>query len=397
MNDIKFFQLPDCLDKDFTAHNETARALWASFSENRHNRTPIQLATNPRMLMQDSRYHKQAPDYRSYMTDPEVMSQCILEWLYWMRFLLPGDHDKGLPEAWEVHIDFQNFYDAVSLGGHVAFHAGQVPYADPILHDDNKHMLFDLGQPEPFAGEWAERVLRFFEHYQNKSRAGWSFLGRPVVPAAITPFMGTDGPFTAAAALRGATGLCVDLLLDPEYVHTLLDFITEALITRMRAWREHFGQPLTFDDWGTADDSIEMLSQEQYREFVLPCHRKLFDAFCPNGKRGIHLCGNAQHLFPTLMKELRITAFDTGFPMDFARFRVEMGEDILLSGGPPAPLFVAPSAEALLSETTRILTSGILDGGRFILREGNNLPPCTPLENCEAFYQLGKKLGRISR
>jgi len=74
-----------------------------------------------------------------------------------------------------------------------------------------------------------------------------------------------------------------------------------------------------------------------------------------------------------------------------------MGSEVLLLGGPAAPLFVEQHPGALLAETERILNSGILEGGRFILREGNNLPPCSPLENCEAFYQLGRQLGRIPR
>lgn len=392
MTEFKFFTLPDRTGEDFSAHNEMARALYAAFAENTHERCPVRLNTNPRMLMQDPAYHKQAPTYREYMTDPEVMGQCVLEWLYWMRFLLPGDHEKGLPEFWEVHIDFQNFYDGVSLGGEAVFHEGQIPYAAPLLNEDNKRMLFDRGLPDPFAGEWADRVLKFFDHFSRKSEQGWTFLGRPVKPLTITPFMGTDGPFTAAAALRGPTGICMDLLLDPDYAHELLDYITDALIARMKAWRSRFGHPDTLPEWGTADDSVEMLSVEQYREFVLPRHRRLFDAFCPDGKRGIHLCGNAQRLFPVIREELNVTAFDTGFPVDFGLFRREMGKEVLLSGGPRAPLFVEKEVEPLLRETERILKSGILEGGRFILEEGNNLPPRAPLSHCEAFYRRAIEL-----
>jgi len=35
-----------------------------------------------------------------------------------------------------------------------------------------------------------------------------------------------------------------------------------------------------------------------------------------------------------------------------------------------------------------------MEGGRFILREANNLAPCTPVENVVAFYQAGKEFGR---
>ncbi|HDP34152.1 MAG TPA: hypothetical protein ENN29_03465 [Candidatus Hydrogenedentes bacterium] len=389
MNDIRLFDLPDLTDRDFTKHNDATKALWKAFDENTHTRVPVRFGTNPRMLMQDPAYNTNGVTYQEYMSDPELMGQGVLEWLYWSRFLLPGDDEKGLPEYWQIHIDFENIYDAAWFGAPIYFHDDQVPYAAPMLQDDNKRMLFDKGIPDSFAGEWAARALQFIAHFEKKSKAGWTFLGRPVKAPDAAPFMGTDGAFTAAAALRGATALCADLLLDPDYVEELLDYLTDAIIARMKAWRNHFGQPEQMDNFGTADDSVEMLSAEQYRHFVLPRHRRLYEAFGAQGKRGIHLCGNAQRLFPVLKNELNVTEYDTGFPIDFALFRKEMGTDVLIAGGPAAPFFVEPTPEALLRETERILKSGILDGGRFILREGNNLPPRTPLANCAAFYALG--------
>ncbi len=388
----KYFTLPDLTGKDFTAHNEMSRALYNAFRENTPHRAPIRLNTNPRMLMLDPAYNRKALSYKEYMTNPEVMGQCVLEWLYWVRFLLPGDHEKGLPKTWQVHVDFQNFYDAAWLGGPVVFDEGQIPYAVPMLTDDNKYMILDRGIPEPFAGEWAERGLMFFDYFDRKSAEGWTFLGCPVEPARIVSFMHTDGPFTTAAALRGPTALCMDLLLDPDYGHELLDFVTDASIMRMKAWRVRLGHTPEIPDWIAADDSVEMLSVEQYREFVLPRHRRLYDSFSPGVPRGIHLCGNAQRLFPILKDELNVTTFDTGFPLDFARFRKEMGKDVLLSGGPRAPLFVGEDPEPLLQETERILNSGVLEGGRFLLQEGNNLPPRASLGHCEVFYQHGIKL-----
>lgn len=388
MTDFRYFDLPDRTREEFSAHNEMSRELYAAFAENRHPRAPIRLNTNPRMLMLDPAYNRRSLSYREYMTDPDVMAQCILEWFYWMRFLLPGDHEKGLPERWQIHVDFQNFYDAAWLGGEVIFEEGQIPYAPALLKEDNKRMLFDRGLPDPFDGEWATRGLRFSEYFEKKSVQGWAFLGRPVEPARIVSFMATDGPFTTAATLRGATDLCTDMLLDPEYVHELMEYLTDALIARMKAWRAFLGCPPEAPEWMTADDSIEMLSVDQYREFVLPRHRRIYDAICPNGKRGMHLCGNAQRFFPVLRQELNVTSFDTGFPVDFGLFRKEMGPDVLLSGGPRAPLFVEEDPAPLLQETERILKSGILEGGRFILQEGNNLPPRTPLGHCEAFYRL---------
>jgi uroporphyrinogen-III decarboxylase len=47
----------------------------------------------------------------------------------------------------------------------------------------------------------------------------------------------------------------------------------------------------------------------------------------------------------------------------------------------------------VIKETRRILDSGVLEGGRFVLREGNNLAPHTPFENLEAMYQTARRVG----
>jgi len=48
--------------------------------------------------------------------------------------------------------------------------------------------------------------------------------------------------------------------------------------------------------------------------------------------------------------------------------------------------------EEVRGETLRILESGVLEGGKFILREGNNLAPHTPFDNLNAMYQTARSL-----
>jgi len=394
--DLTLFDLPDLRTQNFSAHNAQSVELWKTFQGRTHERIPVRFNCNPRMLMLDPVYNTRGLTYEEYMHDPEIMGQAILEARYWQRFLLPGDHERGLPNQWGVCIDFENHYDAAWFGCPVHYREGQVPDTTPILNDDNKRMLFDEGIPDPFHGEWAERCLRFLEAFRKKQEQGWTFMGVPVVVENGAPFMGCDGLFTVAVSLRGATALCLDLLSDPEYARELLEYVYEGLTSRMKAWRKRFNVLVPIDGFGSADDAIEMLSSEQYREFVLPLHKRFFDEFGTAANRGIHLCGDDQRHFKTIHEELGVVNFDTGFPVDFARFRKDLGPDVLISGGPPVPLFLETAPEPLLAEAERILRSGVLFGGRFILQEGNNLPPCTRLDLCKALYEIGKRLGRRS-
>jgi len=395
---IRLFDLPGLEvvgRRDWTEHNEETAALWKAFPAGRHSRVPIVLGCNARVLMLDPKYNPRGVTYRDYMLDAGVMGQGQLEFQYWMRFLLPGDHAHGMPEKWAVYIDFENIYDAAWFGAPVAWRDGQVPDTEPLLAGDRKNLLFDRGIPEPFGGEWAERCLAIAADWERKRAAGWTFLGVPVEPCPRGSLHNTDGVFTAACSLRGPTQFCMDLLEDPDYAHNLLAFLHESLRRRMKAWRTKLDMPAPQDGFSTADDSVELLSVEQYREFVLPLHGRLYEEFGTLNDRGMHLCGDAQRHFPILLEELEVTGYDTGFPVDFARFRRQMGPDVTLAGGPAVSYFIQDSPGPLVAETIRILRSGVLEGGRFILREGNNLPPLTPLANCEAFYETGRREGRL--
>lgn len=146
-----------------------------------------------------------------------------------------------------------------------------------------------------------------------------------------------------------------------------------------------------------SDDSIALISTSMYRDHVLPYHKRIYSRFGSADGRSIHLCGDATRHFPTLRDEVGITMFDTGFPVDFRKLRQDVGRRVRIQGGPNVEILRSSSPREVYEETRRILQSEILDGGLFVLREGNNLAPGTPLENTEAMYATGRKYGQFGR
>jgi uroporphyrinogen-III decarboxylase len=134
-----------------------------------------------------------------------------------------------------------------------------------------------------------------------------------------------------------------------------------------------------------------------YHEHILPYHRQTYEALATSGPRGIHLCGDASRHFKTLQTELNIQTFDTGFPIDFGQVRKELGPTARIMGGPHIELLRTASPQEIRAEVQRICCTGILEGGLFILREGNNLAPGTPVENVAALYRAGREFGYQGR
>lgn len=388
---------------DYKRHNEDVRELWKNYRAGKPHAIPVIYGINPRYTIFNKETNPKGVSFEQYSNDPDLMLEWQLFHQHWLRHNILQDAEMGLPEnGWTVYIDFQNYFEAGWFGCPIHYYDGQVPDTRPILTDDKKNLLFDKGVPDPFENGLMTKNLEFYTHFKKRA-ATHRFHGLPVanvVPSALI----TDGPLTVATNLRGASEIMMDMMDDPEYVHKLLGYITEATIVRIKAWRKFLDErgetriyradPLV---WGFffADDSIALISTDFYRRFVLPHHTRLvselsLDKAKPNA---IHLCGNSTRHFKAIKEELNVRSFDTGFPVDFAKLRRELGPETEILGGPAVHILLDGGVEEVVTETKRILGSGVLEGGRFILRDGNNLAPCTPARNVAVMYRTAKESG----
>ncbi len=377
---------------DFAAHNAEVAELWDAYYDHRPYRVPIILGINSRFFVLNPDANTEAVDFKSYSTDPDCMFDTQLRSSRWNRLNLLQDSELGLPERWAIRVDFQNYYDAVWFGCTVRYLDGQVPDTRPEFADHPERVM-ENGLPDPFGGIFS-RGLDYFEQFQARA-ANEEYLGRPI--DAFPPGCVCDGIMTIACNLFGPEFVCTAMAAEPERLHVLFDFITEAIIARMRAWREKMDLSNYRDPFGIGDDSIALISTRMYQEHVLPYHRRLYDFFAPGEPHAIHLCGDATHHFPILEQELNVKSFDTGFPVDFATLRENLGDDVTIYGGPRTEFLKDATPAETTAETRRILGSGILDTGRFVLREANNMAPGTPIENIEAMYYAGRRYGVLTK
>lgn len=378
---------------DFARHNAEVKELWTKFNAwHPTRRIPIILGLSTRYHMFNRAANPDGLDFRRYSEDPDVMFDAQLRFQRWRRFNILQDAELGFPDKWVIGTDFQNYLAPAWFGCRVHYFPDQVPDTMPDFADAPERVM-EKGIPDPFGGIMA-RALAYWEHFHARAQKE-TFLGLPIeVPP---PVHHMAGPMTISCCLFGAEFVCETMAEDPERLHRLLDFVTEATLQRVTAWRKFAGLPLVTNTLGYGDDSLALISTAMYREHILPYHRRLCEALStPGAKRSIHLCGDATRHFRTLRDELNIRTFDTGFPVDFGAIRRELGPDVRIQGGPHVQFMVRATPAEIDEEVHRILQTGIMDGGFFVLREGNNLAPETPLENSEALYHAGRKYGQLS-
>ncbi len=375
------------------AHNEEAKDVWDAYNAGHPARVPVAIGTSTRYFLFHEGVNPGARiSFEAYSEDADIMLEFLLKAAAWRstHVALYCDDQAGLPDLFHVTVDLQNYSEAAFFGAPVQYREGQVPDTTPILAGDHKNLLFDRGLPDRLTGGIFAHAHRLYAQMQERMTQGFTYLGRPVQ---LDPFgLGTEGPLTTATGLRGVD-LYTDFYEDPQYVHRLLDFVTEGIIERIQAHRRFFELPAHFETWSLPDDSMQLISTELYREFLLPCHQRMKAALTTAERIGVHLCGDSTRHFKTMRDELGAYSFDTGFPVDFTWLRQELGPEVEIRGGPSIMILRHSSPQQVGAEAQRILASGIMGGGRFVLRDGNNLAPGTPLVNLEAMYQAARQWG----
>lgn len=376
------------MERDFAAHNEAVRRLWDAYRAGRPERVPVTFSVSPRVFLLDKARNPKRWTPRQAFVNPDVMWELSLAFQRWLRFDLVQDAEMGPPGAWEIGLPLWNTYEAGWFGCEVVFPAGDIPDTRPMYRDSKKR-LHDTALPDPLMGNLMGRALEAYWALTARAKRE-DFLGRPVRVTGLP--VGTDGPFTVACNLRGATELCEDLAEDEAFFHALMAHVTDGIILRIMAWKKLAAMPETGLPW-FGDDAIQLLSVAAYRNAVLPYHRRLLDAFGLASVPQMHLCGRAQHLFPTLVAELGVGSFEVGFPTDLKRAREELGEHVELIGNIHPGLLRDGPPEAIREAVRGACASGVRRGGKFILRDGNDCAPGTPDAHYAAMYEAGRTYG----
>ncbi len=345
---------------------------------------------NSRVVVLDPALNPEGYTYEGMLNDPTVppIVQSRFE-EYWNTTIAETcDRVAELPEEWGFSVEYHNVYDAAYFGVPVQFTPNQVPgtpHGYFSLDDLDAFLAQDISRP--LDNPYIRRQLAFHAEIAKVAK-DFRHLGRT---GRVLPFtLGFDGPLTAAFMLFGED-IFLLMAMDPEKAKRLFLFITEVCILRNQALLEHAGQPAV-RPWGDlADDAIAMISTAMLEELVLPAHELWYNRMSTTTpadcRRSFHCCGDGTRHFKTMADRLGISHFDTGFPVDHGTLRCALGPEVGISGGPHIGLFTGGTPEQLYNETRRILESGVKQGRKFGLREGNNLPPRVPLENLKSVYQ----------
>ncbi len=205
------------------------------------------------------------------------------------------------------------------------------------------------------------------------------------------PMVAARGPLCTASFLRGIDGFMVDLADNPDAVHELLAFTTEATIRWIEAQAEAIGP--TVDGLLLLDDVPGMLSRKMYREFAHPYLKQIFAAVPPEWVRIYHNDANIKP-FVADLPDLGIDVLNFTHNLDIADVRAATGGAICLLGNvSPLQLGVRGTPRQVKEAASDLLRK--TNGEGVILSVGGGVSPGMPKENIEALLEAAHEFSPI--
>ncbi len=179
----------------------------------------------------------------------------------------------------------------------------------------------------------------------------------------------------------------------PEKCHVFLAKITEGLVEALRYFMTIDDRPRT--DFGLAEDSAQVMSAQMFREFCVPYTNKLFDTFGRGFKdgRGMHMCGQSTHLHQALIDDLHVSSFNVfGYVVDPKVAARNLGGQMYLWGN-INPMLMLDGTREQVKQAALVALEAMAPCGGFMLGDGANVCPGTPLANLAALTEASEEFG----
>ncbi|RJP63199.1 MAG: hypothetical protein C4539_16630 [Ignavibacteriales bacterium] len=326
---------------------------------------------------------KTGTSFKDYYRDPETMLRTQILAQKWLLENIRTDA-YSITGPWTgAWTDFQNTFESGSLGCNIIFPDDDIPWVGkPWIKDDSdlkklEDMDFIHSGINAKQIEYRNQMIDIAEKYPVQ------FLGGEIFYPGLSPSLThtSDGPFGIASDLMGNTEIFEAIFERPEFVKELLRIVTDKLIEYLDfCWQEE-KLPVP-KDFAWTDDFAVSLSEEQFREIVLPFEKRLRDNF--DGYLSLHMCGKSDHLLKVFRDDLRINELQGfGYQVDLDYIAEVMGGKVVLVGNVNPMLIYSGTPEQIKLECKKVIGKLAPYKG-FILQDGSNIPPGTPIENINA-------------
>ena len=326
--------------------------------------------------------------YIDFFKDVETQYYWQLQFAKYRIENIPEDACTGPSVV--VHPYFDNVIPPSGHGGEVGWLDDGPPRAIPVINTVEQMERFEPAKPD--VGLRGKAIEWWHQMQEFATRTKVRFNGQeghvevsPLSLAGLSPHM-------IAVDLVGEDFYWW-MLEYPQPCHRFLEKITQAEITSEENCRRIDPRPR--GGYGLAEDSAQVMSAELFRQFCVPYSNILFERFgddVPFG-RGIHMCGESEHLHQVLKEELKMNHFDIfGYQVRPEIAAANLGGSALLWGNINPMLMMDGDYQEVKQAAWECIDAMGPCGG-FMLGDGANVCPGTPLESFSAIMAAAEEFG----
>ena len=261
-----------------------------------------------------------------------------------------------------------------------------------------------LGDPENTAPPIVEHVLKDLKDVDNldpecvlRKNDPWIDLcctACEMLVEQMGDVVGTSasltGPMTAASSIYPISKLLIATRKQPELVHKLLRFSTDALIAVSEEFAKCGVDIFICDPVASGD----IMSEKAYRELVLPYTKELAPAIHKHGvAMGYHICGNTNKITEAMLESgCDMLSVDVKVPLLRAK---ELGGDKvpIIGNVDPINTMMLGTPDEVREEVMRDIADCADSPNGYIVSTGCDIPVDAPLENIYAFMDAVREYG----
>lgn len=196
-------------------------------------------------------------------------------------------------------------------------------------------------------------------------------------------FAGIIGPYSLAGRLMDMTNIMVNCYEEPEMVHAVLERATDFLIEYAKGYKAVGAHGIVM-----AEPAAGLLSPDLNAEFSVPYVKRLVDEVQDDNFIVIyHNCGPAVNKMIPELLEIGAAGYHFGNAISMAEILPQMPADVLVMGNvDPVGQFRNGTPESIKEDTKRVM-SECCAYSNFVISSGCDIPPVSPWENIDAFFQ----------
>lgn len=328
-----------------------------------------------------------------YLSNPETMFEAQLLGSKWILENVKSDFHKIV-----CYPDFMWVEDVNSFGAKISYSGHDSPWVTRPYLLAKKNALEEIKKIDYINFGLHGKMTEFYNRMKiTAEEYEIIFSDGKILKGTDCLYMGGGGiigPMVLAGDLRGVENLSLDFYDDPSFVKELLSIITEKSIEWLDYTRKISNGRVAFcsnfysDTFFIGDDGTAQMSLQLIEKFALQPLKKLSDHLHSQGLEVMaHNCGLANHILKFWAEDIKIdTYLGFSYLTDKKLLNETMGGKIKLIGGIDTVKLKEGTVEDVKEDVRKNIRI-FKDTPGYIIMDGHNVAPGTPVENLNAIIE----------